>query len=115
MPADQGLIDSVANANNKTVVEMAAWSTAQVMATHAQAAADQAAHRNRVNVLAETYLARALKAADEVDPEQAAATLKLLTGNDQANAMASLGAVVAQLQQLMKGAQSTPPETAVPK
>lgn len=98
-------VEAVNVGNVKTIAEMAAWSVAMAMSNHV-------AHAKRVDVLAETYLARSLKSADEVDPEQAAATLKLLTGNDQANAMASLGAVVAQLQQLMKGAQTTPPVTA---
>jgi len=98
-------VEAVNVANVKTVAEMSAWSTAQSMKDHV-------AHSKRLDVLAETYLARALKSADEVDPEQAAATLKLLTGNDQAQALASLGAVVAQLQQVVKTAQTTPPATA---
>lgn len=99
------VIEAVTVANVKTIAEMAAWSTAQSMK-------DQISHANRVNVLAETYLARALKSADEVDPEQAAATLKLLTGNDIAQMMSTLGSVVASLQQLVKAAQTTPPPTA---
>ncbi len=114
MPADPGLVDSVANGNIKTVAEMAAWSTAQVMAAHAQVVQDHAAHRARLNILAEKFLATSVKSADEVDPEQAAATLKLLTGNDLGQVLSSLGTAVAQIQQLMKGAQSTPPETAKP-
>lgn len=101
-------VEAVNVANVKTIAEMAAWSTAQSMK-------DAISHSKRLDMLAETYLARALKSADEVDPEQAAATLKLLTGNDLAQIMGSLGTVVAQLQQLMKGAQSTPPETATGK
>lgn len=73
-------VEAVNVANVKTIAEMAAWSTAQSMA-------NAVSHAKRLDILAETYLSRALKSADEVDPEQAAATLKLLTGNDQANAM----------------------------
>jgi len=97
-------VEAVNVANVKTVAEMAAWSTAQSMKDHV-------AHANRLNILAETYLSRALKSADEVDPEQAAATLKLLTGNDLAQTLSSFGAVVAQLQQIVKTAQTTPPAT----
>lgn len=97
-------VEAVVVANVKTIAEMAAWSTAQSMA-------NQVAHNNRVSVLAETYLARALKSADEVDPEQAAATLKLLTGNDLGQIMSALGNVVAALQQVAKTAQTTPPVT----
>lgn len=98
------VVEAVAVTNIKTIAEMAAWTTAQSMK-------DAVSHAKRVDVLAETYLARALKTADEVDPEQAAATVKLLTGNDLGQIMASLGAVISQLQQVMKGAQTTPPVT----
>jgi len=97
-------VEAVNVANVKTVAEMAAWTMAQSMRDHA-------AHQNRLNILAETYLSRALKSADEVDPEQAAATLKLLTGNDLAQTLAGFGGVIAQLQQVIKSAQTTPPET----
>jgi len=99
------VVEAVSVSNIKTVAEMSAWSTAQAMKDHV-------AHSKRLDILAETYLARALKSADEVDPEQAAATLKLLTGNDLAQTLSSFGAVVAQLQQIVKGAQTTPPATA---
>jgi hypothetical protein len=97
-------VEAVNVANVKTVAEMAAWSTAQSMKDHVS-------HSKRLDILAETYLSRALKSADEVDPEQAAATLKLLTGNDLAQTLSSFGAVVAQLQQMVKTAQTTPPST----
>lgn len=99
------IVEALAVTNLKTVGEMAAWSVAQAMKDHV-------AHSKRLDILAETYLSRALKSADEVDPEQAAATLKLLTGNDLAQTMSSLGAMVGSLQQMIKGAQTTPPNTA---
>ena len=98
------VVEAVSVSNIKTVAEMSAWSTAQSMKDHVS-------HAKRLDILAETYLSRALKSADEVDPEQAAATLKLLTGNDLAQTLSSFGAVVAQLQQIVKGAQTTPPVT----
>jgi hypothetical protein len=98
-------VEAVNVANVKTVAEMSGWSTAQSMKDHVS-------HSKRLDILAETYLSRALKSADEVDPEQAAATLKLLTGNDLAQTLSSFGAVVAQLQQIVKTAQTTPPATA---
>lgn len=104
-------MEAVAVANVKTVAEMAAWSTAQVMASHAQAVSNAVSHQKRLDILAEQYLAKAMKGADEVDPSEAAATLKLLTGNDLANTMSALGTAIAQIQQLVKGAQTTPPVT----
>jgi len=98
-------VEAVNVANVKTVAEMSAWTTAQSMKDHV-------AHSKRLDIMAESYLARTLGNADSIDPEQAVATLKLLTGNDQAQALATLGASIANLQQLMKGAQTTPPATA---
>ncbi len=74
MAADQGLIDSVANANNKTVAESAAFFTAQSMANSVQS-------QNRINVLAETALATAVKTLASVTPEQAQADSTLQTGS----------------------------------
>jgi len=50
----------------------------------------------------------------EIDPMEALSWVKGSTGNDIAQVLSTLGAAVAQIQQLMKGAQSTPPETAKP-
>jgi len=47
----------------------------------------------------------------EIDPMEALAWVKGSTGNDIASTLSTLGATVAQLQQIMKGAQTTPPET----
>jgi hypothetical protein len=98
-------VEAVNVANVKTIAEMAAWSTAQSMK-------DAVSHSKRLDILAETYLARALKLASEVDPAEAAATLKLLSGNDIAATLANLSAVVGQVQQVVKAAQTTPPVTA---
>ena len=112
-------MESVAVGNIKTIAEMAAFTTAQSMKDHV-------GHSKRLDILAETYLARALKGADEVDTSEAVANIKLLTGNDQAQfntgigaslaqVQAQLGAVLGALQQYAKVAQSTPPETATGK
>jgi len=108
-------MEAVSVGNIKTIAEMAAFATAQSMKHSVE-------HANRLNILAETYLARALKGADEVDTSEAVANIKLLTGNDiaqqntaigsaLAQVQSQLGAMVAQIQQLMKGAGNTPPVT----
>src|SRR3990172_2146769 len=107
MPADPGLLDTVASANIKTIAEMAAWSTAQLMAGAAAAAARsiEAATNSNSRAL-ETYnsaVALLLKGLSEYDPSEAVASLKLLTGSDTGGALANLGAVVAAIQQLTKG------------
>jgi len=107
MALDQGTLDAVNNSNFKTIAEASAVGLAQAMAIQAQNAA---AHQNRVNVLAESALAAALKNQTELDPTEAAAIRKVDTA-DLAKVAAELGAAVAAIQQLMKGAQTTLPET----
>lgn len=104
MAADQGLVDSVAGANIKTIAEAGAWSTAQVFNSHA-------AHASRLQILAEAELANSI-ALSRAAVAQAS---KAIQESDLAEQLASLGASVAAMQQQMKGAQSTPPETATGK
>jgi hypothetical protein len=56
------------------------------------------AHQNRLQILAEKALAKSLESMDTTQATEVDA-----------------GGVIAQLQQLLKGAQSTPPETATGK
>lgn len=64
--------------------------------TMAEAAVqDFSAHRARLQILAEKALAKSLESMDTTQPTELDA-----------------GAIVAQLQQLLKGAQTTPPPTA---
>lgn len=107
MALDQGTLDAVNNSNFKTIAEASAVGLAQAMAIQAQNAA---AHQNRVNVLAESALAAALKNQTELDPTEAAAIRKVDTA-DLAKVMAELNAALASIQQSIKSAQTTPPET----
>jgi hypothetical protein len=107
MALDQGTLDAVNNSNFKTIAEAAAVGLAQSMALQAQNAAS---HQNRVNVLAEASLAQALKNQTELDPSEAAA-IKKVDNADLAKVLGELGASIAGIQQLMKGAQTTLPET----
>jgi len=107
MALDQGTLDAVNNSNFKTIAEAAAVGLAQSMALQAQNAAS---HQNRVNVLAEAALAQALKNQTELDPSEAAA-IKKVDNADLAKVLGELGASIAGIQQLMKGAQTTLPET----
>lgn len=106
MPLDQSTLDAVANSNYKNLGE------ANTLA-YVQQVQSQNAHQSRLQILAETALARSLRQLSGVDIEQAAADQKVDGG--QAGLMAQLGSAVAALQQVMKGAQSTPPETATTK
>ena len=54
-------------------------------------------HQNRLQILAEKALAKSLESMDTTQASEV-----------------DIGGAIAQLQQLLKGAQSTPPETAKP-
>lgn len=102
---DQGVVQSVINNNMKTLGEAVSFAAAQMM--------DNAvAHQNRLNLIAEASVGQIVKNMNEVDPTQAVAQVKQMTGNALAEELGQLGAVIAQLQQIMKGAQTTPPPTA---
>jgi len=105
---DSSIVEAVANGNFKKEAEI----NGQLMT---QYLGNQVGHLNRINVLAETYLAIAVKNAHELSPKDAVSTLKEMTGNDLAQQVSALGSAIASIQQSMKGAQSTPPETAIPK
>ena len=107
MALDPGTLDAVNNANFKTIAEAASVGLSQALAIAAQNAAS---HQNRVNVLAEAALAAALKNQTELDPSEAAAIRKV-DNADLAKVLAELGSSIAGIQQLMKGAQTTLPET----
>lgn len=101
---DPSVVEAVSNGNFKNIGEM----PAQLINWYA---GNQVAHFNRVNILAETYLAIAVKNAHELSPKDAVSTLKEISGNDLAQQVSALGAAIASIQQSMKGAQTTLPET----
>lgn len=97
--------ESVAVSNLKTLGEaLSASITLSVQ--------NAVSHQQRVNAIAEGALQAWTKNMSEVDPIQAVSTLKTLTGNDLAQQLAQLSAAIAQIQQGIKGAQTTPPPTA---
>ena len=108
--ADQlnpAIVQAVADGNFKINAEFLSQALAQVGAIQFQNAA---AHQNRVNVLAESALAKMLKNATELDPEEASA-IKKVDNSDLAKVLAELGASISAIQQQLKGAQTTLPET----
>lgn len=96
MAIDQGILDAVANVDVKANAEAATQ--------------DLIAHRNRLNILAEKSLAKSLEAMDTTSIPEGLG-LAAAGRSDLAKVMAELGSIVATLQQNMKGAQSTLPET----
>lgn len=98
------VVDAVTAANFKAVAEQVAVATNLMM--H-----EAVAGFGRRAALADAYLAVALKNAHEIDPSEAIANVKALTGNDAADQLSKLLAALASGQQASKVAGNTPPVT----
>jgi hypothetical protein len=98
MALDPGVIDSVTNSNFKVVAEMGTL--------------DALSHTKRLNIMAETALGQILNSMNQstVSVPQGLG-LQAAEGGALPGLVSSLGAAVAALQQLVKGAQTTPPPT----
>jgi len=93
---DPAVLAAVANSNFKTVAEMGTLNAL--------------AHQNRINVLAEASLGQILNRMNSLDPEEAAAIAGVVS-SDLAEKLGELAGAIASSQQLMKGANTTQPET----
>lgn len=100
IPAFDTLPDAQGNLNFKMFTDAAA-AVPLLMSQNA------AAHANRVSVLAENLVSAWGNRLVKTDVAEAVATVKMLTGRE-ANSIAE---AIALAQQLMKGAQTTPPVT----
>lgn len=100
----QGAVGAVNFGNIKTVGEAAAHSMALAMQ-------NSVSHQKRMDVLAENFIAVAVKNAHELDPAEAVSQVKALTGNDIAATLANLIASLSSGQQQVKVAETTPPVT----
>ena len=96
MALDQGVLDAVTNANFKTIAEMGTLNAL--------------GHQNRLNLIAESSLGQILNRMNALDVEEAAA-ISGVVSSDLAEKIGELSGAVASAQQLMKGAQTTLPET----
>lgn len=96
MALDPGVVDAVTNSNFKTLAE--------------QVAVNAAAHQNRLNLIAESSIGQIVNRMNALDPTEAA-SVSTVVRSDLAKAISDLGAAVAGIQQMMKGAQTTRPET----
>jgi len=96
MALDQGVVDGVTNANFKTLAEM---QTVNVLS-----------HQNRLQMIAESSVGQILNKMNGLDPAEAA-SIGGVVRSDLSKDVAALGAAVSSIQQMMKGAQTTLPET----
>lgn len=111
MAADQGLVDSVANENVKVGAGGPAFWLNTMMSAHtAHMTALQNAQLQSVQAF-NAAMGRLNQMVVEEDPTDAVSKQKILSGNDLVQQLGQLGTLIAQLQQSMKGSQTTPPET----
>jgi hypothetical protein len=107
MPIYQEIIDAVANENLKVVASAVSSGMAQAGQLAMLNATNQQQNLNTINtaMIGEMVLQRA-----GIDVPEAVATKKVAEA-DLSRTIAELGGLVTSLQQLMKGAQTTPPVT----
>src|SRR5215831_9966526 len=107
-------VDSITIDNVKTVAGAGAESQASLARVVSSALGilvqDSVASAGRRNAMADAAMATVLKSMSEIDPQEAVSVAKTLSST-LPEVLAQLGSAVAALQQIMKGAQTTPPET----
>ena len=96
MALNVDIIEAVANSNFKTMAEM--------QVTNALS------HQNRLQLIAESSLGTILERMNTLDVSEAAGVAGVVNA-DLAEIIGQLSGAVANAQQLMKGAQTTLPET----
>ena len=101
IPAFDSIPDAKANLNFKMFTDAAA-AVPLLMSQNA------AAHANRASVLAESLISAWGNRLVKVDIVEAVSAQKMLTGRESQG----IAEAIALAQQLMKGAQTTPPPTA---
>ena len=97
MALDQGVIDAVTNANFKSLAE--------------RIAVNAVSHDHRLQLIAEASIGQIVNRMNSVDPIQAASVARVHR-TPSGDASTDVALAVALAQQLMKGAQTTPPVTA---
>lgn len=102
------IVKSVSVANIKTVAEMPAGLANLALAN---AVSFQQMANNGLLSLMQATNARAVTHVLDTDISDAAAVQKISSGNDLGQQLAQLGTVIAQIQQSIKGAQTTVPVT----
>lgn len=96
MPLDAGIVDSVTNANFKAMAEMQVTNALQ--------------HQNRMNAIFESSIGQIVNKMNTLDPTEAA-SVRTVSESGLAKSLSDLGAAVSGIQQMLKGAQTTLPET----
>jgi hypothetical protein len=99
MALDPTVLDSVSNSNFKVVSE--------------EGTLDALSTTKRLNIIAETALGHVIGGMDQATASVPQGLgIQAAESGGEAGQLVALGASVSALQQLIKGAQTTPPETA---
>jgi hypothetical protein len=110
---DPAILQSVADANFKTIAEQPALMANAQMQQFLQLVNAQYQnfldHRNDLREIGKSNLGRILDNLNNYDPIESRAANQAISGNNTAEIMAALTAAMAQNQQAVKAAQSTPP------
>jgi hypothetical protein len=107
MPLDESIVADVANSNFKVVANAATVGLSQALSLAAQ---DAVSHQRVINSIRESALAEALGQRAGIDVTEAVSSKKVAEA-DLARTVDELGTAIAALQQIIKGAQTTPPPT----
>lgn len=102
------IIESVSVANLKAVAEQPAVLSNLALGN---AVSFQQMANNNLLALMQAVTGRVVDHVLDTSITDAAAVNKIASGNDLGQQLGQLGAVIAQIQQQMKGAQTTPPVT----
>lgn len=112
---NEQVIDSVTTGNVKTIAEAGSFYTqmgfSNAVANQQLAQANALAHQQAMNQISQAATGALVKSIIEVDPSQAVAEQKVLSGNDTAGFLAALLAALNSGQQGVKAAGNTPPVT----
>ena len=107
MALNADIVEDIANSNFKVVAGAAAVGLSQALALAAQ---DAVSHQRAVNSIREVALGEMLGQRAGIDASEAVSTKKVAEA-DLARTIDELGSAIAALQQIIKGAQTTPPPT----
>lgn len=114
MALSQDVIDSVVDANLKNLGDAPAIAMGSLFQTSTQnldlAAKNAIANQQRMNEIGAAATTLSINKLINMDPGEASA-INTVNSGEIAKALSQLGASVAGLQQMMKGAQTTPPVT----
>jgi hypothetical protein len=104
MPLDESVVAAVVNENFKNVAGMSAL-------TAGIASQNLVSHQRAMDAIREAFQAESMLQRAGVDPTEAIASRNIIT-SDIGKLLVELSSAVAAIQQMMKGAQTTPPPTA---